>query len=206
VTTTEVEILAKDLATTSPAHEHESDPGKRASTFEGNGDELVVAFVDRHAGSAKHVAPQSGHESSPMGEVIRARALSELVELHRVRAALLASREGHSQRELAKALGTSQSDVHRILRRARAVPDILSISPREMILEYLVGIISRGEMLGRLSTLSRGRVAPGNQQDGYSPDAWDEVRSAHLDGLIGDEVYEELRNSERTSTWRDSLT
>lgn len=37
-----------------------------------------------------------------------------------------------------------------------------------------------------------GTFAPGEQQDGYLPGAWDEVRSAYLDGHISESAYTAL--------------
>jgi len=34
-----------------------------------------------------------------------------------------------------------------------------------------------------------GEHAPGEQQDGYIPGAWDEVRQAFMDGHISEEAY-----------------
>lgn len=38
-----------------------------------------------------------------------------------------------------------------------------------------------------------GTHAPGEQQDGYLPGAWDEVRSAYLDGHVSEEAYDVLQ-------------
>jgi hypothetical protein len=40
-----------------------------------------------------------------------------------------------------------------------------------------------------------GEFAPGEQQDGYVPGAWDEVRRAYMDGHITAEAYELLRKA-----------
>ena len=154
--------------------------------------------------SANHEGQTTGHSDTSIDGVLQARALTELIDLYRVRSVLRASQHGYSQRRLAKLLGTSQTDIHRILRRARAMPETVSESPRELILKFLAGMISRGRLLGLLSETERGHVAPGNQEDGYQPGAWDEIRTAHLDGLIGEDLYEELRGQGFTSSRRKS--
>jgi hypothetical protein len=40
-----------------------------------------------------------------------------------------------------------------------------------------------------------GQHAPGEQQDGYIPGAWDEVRNAFMDGRISEEAYEVMQQT-----------
>ncbi|GAA1134817.1 sigma factor-like helix-turn-helix DNA-binding protein [Nocardioides aquiterrae] len=139
----------------------------------------------------------------PRTRLRAARAWSELTELEQTRSALLATEDGMAQREIARLLGVSQTEVHRMLRRARTVSrDWFATTPRELILEYNAGIISRGMLVGRLGGVAEGAGGPGELDDGYKPDSWDEVRDAYLDGLLTEEEYEELRA--KSSQRRDS--
>ena len=133
----------------------------------------------------------SGHDdSSPETALRQVRARTELCGLAEVRAVRQATKAGLSQRAIAKLLGTSQTNVHRLLRQSRAVDD--RRGPREVILCYVAGEISRGALIGSLSDLARGSH-PEDGGDGYLPGTWDEVRAAFLDGLLAETDYEELR-------------
>lgn len=133
-----------------------------------------------------------GHDddSSPETALRQVRARTELCGLAEVRAVRQATKAGLSQRAIAKLLGTSQTNVHRLLRQSRAVDD--RRGPREVILCYVAGEISRGALIGSLSDLARGSH-PEDGGDGYLPGTWDEVRAAFLDGLLAETDYEELR-------------
>jgi len=134
----------------------------------------------------------SGHDddSSPETALRQVRARTELCGLAEVRVVRQATKAGLSQRAIAKLLGTSQTNVHRLLRQSRAVDD--RRGPREVILCYVAGEISRGALIGSLSDLARGSH-PEDGGDGYLPGTWDEVRAAFLDGLLAETDYEELR-------------
>ena len=145
------------------------------------------------------VGLQSGDSAARLSA---ARALRELVEIEQIRAALNAERDGRTQREIGRLLGVSQTDVHRMLRRAKnAGTDWVRVAPRELILRYRAGLISRGTLLGRLNDLDEGQVAP-HSGDGYAPGTWDQVRDAFMDGLLTEDEYEELREQSRRTNPR----
>lgn len=145
------------------------------------------------------VGLQSGDSEARLSA---ARALRELVEIEQIRAALNAERDGRTQREIGRLLGVSQTEVHRMLRRAKnAVTDWVRVAPRELILRYRAGLISRGTLLGRLNGLDEGQVAP-HSGDGYTPGTWDQVRDAFMDGLLTEDEYEDLREQSRRTNPR----
>ena len=151
-------------------------------------------------GTGRHVS-RTQTEQSPLNMLRSARARLELTERARERDVLIAVRAGHTQREIAAALGESQSTVHRLIRRARARQQAetpSAIDARFQLLRYLAGELeSRGELSGFLTGARAGEFAPGNQVDGYLPDSWDEIRTAFLDGLIDADLYEYLRTALR---------
>lgn len=126
------------------------------------------------------------------------RAKLELLLNEREREALVAAAAGHSQREIARAMGESQATINRLLSRARArqqAESPLTVSARQILLRYLAGELkSRGDLLGQLTGVRPGEFAPGNQVDGYIAGSWDEVRTAYLDGMIDTGLYEYLRS------------
>ncbi|MFT3873150.1 MAG: hypothetical protein QM714_10965 [Nocardioides sp.] len=145
------------------------------------------------------VGLQSGDSEARLSAT---RALRELVEIEQIRAALNAERDGRTQREIGRLLGVSQTEVHRMLRRAKnAGTDWVRVAPRELILRYRAGLISRGTLLGRLNGIEEGQVAP-HSGDGYTPGAWDQVRDAFMDGLLTEDEYEELRKQSRSTNQR----
>jgi DNA-binding CsgD family transcriptional regulator len=165
--------------------------------FESGGwmsNKAAAAPVGRHTSATSRQEEWLEHLRS-----IRARF--ELLETERERGLLVASAAGHSQREIAHALGESQATVHRLLARARARQQVdqnpRAIKARHFLLKFLAGDLSRGELLGRLKGVAPGVVAPGNQVDGYISGSWDEVRTAYLDGLINSALYEYLRTQLR---------
>ena len=131
---------------------------------------------------------------APRVRLQAARAWEELAALEKTRAALGAADDGMSQREIGELLDVPQTEVHRLLRRARTSGrDWGREGARELILRYRAGLISRGTMVGSLSSAERGRSGDGFE-DGYVPGAWDEIRDAYLDGLLADDEYDELRS------------
>jgi hypothetical protein len=129
------------------------------------------------------------NKPSSMARLRAIRAFRELIGIYEAREALAASDEGKSQRAIAEALGRSQSDVHRLLRRARgATPSAV----REWILRAAIGQESRGALVGRLGlTHGPGEHDPSGS-DGYQPGDLDEVRAALFDGLISESEFEQI--------------
>jgi len=138
----------------------------------------------------------------PLGGLRRTRALTELLEIDEARVVMRASDAGHPQRAIAEALGKPQTQIHRILRRARISEAIMRTSAREIILQHQAGAISRGTMLGLLKGAAEGISAGGEHDAGFAPDDWDEIRSAFMASLITEAEYEELRSSKAQSGTR----
>lgn len=158
----------------------------------------AAADVPRPEGAHSRSSAQRSEE-----RLVRARALKELTEINEAREALAAATDGLSQRKIASLLGTSQTDVHRMLRRGRAgdlVEPMLSV--REVVLQRLVGMITPGTMRGTLTQMSRGESPAGEQVDGYRPGTWDAVRAAYFDGLLSEQDYDELRHKVRIEEWQ----
>lgn len=166
-------------------------------------DSNADAHLDRLADAVALIPPDVEKEEvakararralDPLDGLRRVRALAELLDLAEERAVLRAADDGQTQRAIATALGKSQTQVHRILQRARLAGTDLRVNTREVILLYQAGVISRGTMLGRLDSTWEGQSAESEFDSGYLPGPWDEIRSAYLAGLLTDEDYEELR-------------
>lgn len=139
----------------------------------------------------RSTAADPQHRRSPQETLRGIRARRELLAIEESEQVLHAERAGMTQRQIAAELGRSQSDVHRLLRRARA--DVPS-EARRLILQAVAGEISRGTLVGRLKPqMVRGTDAEGEQVDGYAPGELDEVRQAYMDGLISESEYNEIR-------------
>jgi hypothetical protein len=142
------------------------------------------------------VSTGSGIKSPPVSiedRLREARAERELQRLRETRIVVEAAEKNLTQRTIADLLGRSQSDVFRMLKAARARQAAVGESVREIILNYVVRDISRGELLGRLTDLQHGTNEGPDFSDGYQHGAFDDVKVAWLDGLIDDELYEEIR-------------
>lgn len=135
-------------------------------------------------------------------ELRRVSALQELLSIHEERAVARAAADGRTQREIAAALGKPQTQIHRILRRARLGEAERRASAREVILQYRAGAIREGMMLGLLKGASEGRSAQGQHDDGFVRDDWDEIRSAYMSGLLTEEQYESLRAAKTSASGR----
>lgn len=180
-----------------------------------SGDVLDVAPATKSGSLEEAVFSAAGDVPRPDGaharttaqrteeRLVRARALKELTRIHETREALSAATDGVSQRKIATLLGTSQTEVHRMLRRAR-VGDLVEplLSVREVVLQRVAGMITSGTMRGTLTDMSRGETPAGEQVDGYRPGTWDAVRAAYLDGLLSEHEYEELRQKVRIEEWQ----
>lgn len=139
---------------------------------------------------------------SLIDDLRQARATRDLDELAEARAALTAANNGIAQRRIAAELGRSQTDVHRLLRRARATQVDVTVGPRELILQAAAKRISRGTMLGRLTNLSLGDLPPGEQVDGYVPGDMDDVRRAYREDLLTEDEYTAICAGARAKRWQ----
>lgn len=121
------------------------------------------------------------------------RARRELLAAEEAQAAVEAAGDGLTQRQIGALLGRSQSDVHRLLRRARnSEPN----EARLLILRTVAGDESRGTMVGSLRPgLTRGRFPDGEQVDGYEAGVLDEVRRAFMEGFLSEDEYNEIRGA-----------
>lgn len=135
----------------------------------------------------------------PLDALRRSRALAELLEIDEERAVLRASDAGYPQRTIAQSLGKPQTQIHRILRRARLGETNMRTTAREVILQRQAGAITQGMMLGLLKGAAEGTSALGEHDSGFMPDDWDEIRSAYMSGLLTEVEYEELRGGKAQS-------
>ena len=131
--------------------------------------------------------------ANPLEELRRVRALKELLRINEERAVQRAVADGRTQRDVAAALGQPQTQIHRILRRARLSESETRTGAREVILQYKAGVVTQGMMIGLLQKAARGTSDEGVHDSGYAPDDWDEIRSAYMTGLLSESEYEELR-------------
>lgn len=125
----------------------------------------------------------------------RVRALTELLQIQEERAVLSAATDGRTQREIAAALGKPQTQIHRILRRARLGETGVRTPVREVILQYKAGAITQGMMIGLLRGAAEGTSAGGQHDDGFAPGDWDEIRSAYMAGMLTEAEYGALRQA-----------
>jgi predicted DNA-binding protein (UPF0251 family) len=143
-------------------------------------------------------AQQDQHALPPRQRLRSLRARRELLHIEQDEALQASLRDGLSQREIASFAGISQPTVQRILQRIRrdsATAASTTTDVRRLILRHAAQEISEQELVAALSTrLVSGELSPASLPDGYIPGSWDEVRSAFLDGLLDEDLYETLRN------------
>ncbi|OYO21956.1 hypothetical protein CGZ93_08450 [Enemella dayhoffiae] len=97
---------------------------------------------------------------------------------------------GHSQREIADALGTNQPAVHRMLK----IPTKSSIeTPEEIILRATVTGSDRDELVRNLAKYpyTFGAVAP-YPFEGTTPGTWDQIETAALMGYLSTSEFERI--------------
>lgn len=102
-------------------------------------------------------------------------ARARLADVERMRQVYLASLDGVSQREIARAARLSQAGVHRMIIRAKAL-QITDESIEEIVLQRFVGLISSGLMMTKLQ-----------QYQSWRPRVVDPV-----DGVLGEDSQAEL--------------
>lgn len=168
------------------------DAGRAGPIF---GDAIGVVVVPggarRHVEQAALAEPRTVAEHEAALRAVHARR--ELAAIEEAARALAASDAGLTQRQLAAQLGRSQTDVHRLLRRARAG---MPSEVWKLILKGVAGEISRGTMVGSLKPgLLRGEKPAGEQVDGYAPGGLDEVRAAFMEGFLTEAEYDEIRGA-----------
>ncbi|POH72476.1 hypothetical protein [Arthrobacter glacialis] len=100
------------------------------------------------------------------------------------------------QDEIAQRLQISQAEVSRILRKIRNFPELLEVTPREIILDFHAGRMRHGEMLQQLKdwqyTFSKD-AEPDNPEGALTGGSWDDVVDAFHRDLIDMEDYQEIR-------------
>lgn len=126
----------------------------------------------------------------------RSRALAAWTDLQTLRTVDRSIADGIGQDVIARALGISQPAVSKLARRARALGDLDSRTPREVILERAIGMIDTEAMLSELRTWT---YAPGRFDDdtatepeSYLPGLRGQLEDAAVDGLLSREEFEQL--------------
>ncbi|MBT8163501.1 MULTISPECIES: LysR family transcriptional regulator [Arthrobacter] len=128
-------------------------------------------------------------------ELARVFAGRELNRLDQLRACASARSKGLKQAEIARRLSISQPEVHRILRRIKNFPELLERTPREVILDFHVGLIDHEHMLQELTVWPYTYSAdaePGNPEGQITGGSWDEISDAFHRDLITGEDYEAI--------------
>jgi hypothetical protein len=122
------------------------------------------------------------------------RAQERLLLIGEMRDAYRLRQSGKSQREIAVILRTTQPRVGRLLRGACLLGE--TTTPEEIILRATVDRTSRSTLVRRLCALSYSFNDPGPvARKNPVPDTWNQVREAHLLGLLDDEEYEIVRSA-----------
>lgn len=136
--------------------------------------------------------------ADPQALLRRTWAEKQLVAINELRAVSDASEQGMSQRKIGVALGLSQTQIHRILRKVESHSEVLETSPNEIIWQAETGRITRTAMLKALKEFEHtaGEHAP-DGQDGYLAGTWDQVRRAFFRGLLSENEFESLFNAVR---------
>lgn len=129
-------------------------------------------------------------------------AQKELARLKHLRAIVDANEAGTPQTTIALNAGISQAEVSRTLRRIAAVPEMLSPSPREIVLQQVTGAINHAEMMEKLAKWNHSfarDAEPNNPLSVRTSGTWEQIEDALHMGLITDDDYDHLVESVRPS-------
>ncbi|WP_083701695.1 Lrp/AsnC family transcriptional regulator [Tersicoccus sp. Bi-70] len=100
-----------------------------------------------------------------------------------------------TQVEIARKLGVSQPEVHRMLRKVDHFPELLDRTPREVILDFHAELINHSEMMDELKVWPFTFSTPAEPKNPLSPSArgsWEDVVDAVHRDLLLVEDYDEL--------------
>ena len=106
-----------------------------------------------------------------------------------------------SQDEIAHSLGTSQATVSRMAKLIKAEPQVLAVTPTEMMERRAVGAIDDQTMMAHLlqQTYTAGTHDP-TGGDGYVRGSWREIENGLTDGLLTDDEYERIAREAAVSS------
>ncbi|MGP9528875.1 MarR family transcriptional regulator [Glutamicibacter sp. AOP5-A2-18] len=125
-------------------------------------------------------------------------AVREINKLDQLRLCAQANSEGLTQTEIARKLFVSQPEVHRILKRITAFPDLLERTPHEVILEFHAERIEHDSMMTELInwpyTFST-NAEPNNPEGQLARGSWDEILDAFHRDLIDAVDYQRVRDA-----------
>lgn len=117
-------------------------------------------------------------------------ARNELARILKLRAVNDAVVAGWTQRRIADEIGMEQPEVSRLAKAARLTPEVLERSPREVLLEYAVGMIDHAAMIRELEGWNYTFGRPDPTGDVYLPGTWDQIERAG--DLLSDADYQRL--------------
>ena len=145
-------------------------------------------------------------DNRPGRRVRRLRSQRDLLELEIRREVKHLRKDGLSEQKIAALVGMSQPTIHRMLEVSEKDPDppegFKSATPSEICQRYDAGEFDREELIDQLA---RFPYAEGGRTDGYDsllvdpPGTWSEVSQATEQGLIDEDVYEDVFNRRHTT-------
>jgi hypothetical protein len=107
------------------------------------------------------------------------------------------------QRQIASNLRVPQTTVHRIAKKVALEPYLSSETPRDVILAYATGEISRPMLLERLTDLAAPAERDPSGGDGYRRGTRDEIERAVGEGLLNEDDWNAI--AERAQRYPDLL-
>lgn len=131
-------------------------------------------------------------------ELARIYADRELNRIELLRGCAAARDAGLYQEEIAQRLQISQAEVSRILRKIRNFPELLQVTPREVILDFHAGKIVHDLMLEKLKNWSytfSEDAEPDNPEGARTGGSWDDIVEAFHRDLIDMKDYQEIRQT-----------
>lgn len=126
----------------------------------------------------------------------RNRAMAAWTDLQTLRSVAASIADGIDQASIAHALGISQPAVSKLARRARATVDLGMRTPREVILERAIGMITDAEMLRQLAgwayTSGYFDDDASPEPESYLPGLRDQLEEAAGEGLLTRDEFDRL--------------
>lgn len=154
------------------------------------------------------VTVQMDRTTDDLQRAVFSRNRVEVATLDYRRAIKHLDEQGRTQVEVARALRVSQPALSSALKAARTVPDVApgfsGAGPYEICQRYAIGQVGRERLVDELSRWQYTPIPQPQWLDDVvadpGPGSWDEVETAVEDGLIDDEIYDEVQRRRFSQT------
>lgn len=144
---------------------------------------------------------QMDRPTDELRRAVRSKHLMEMAQLDYRRSIKHLEQQGRPQVEVAQALGVAQPSLSSALKSARKVPELVQgfsgAGPYEICQRFAIDQIGRAQLVEELARWEYTSIPQPDWLEDVVPDpgpgSWDEVEIAVEDGLIDDDIYDEVQ-------------